>query len=296
MSAAASPATRSTTCHEVSARVALATCAAFPQLADDEPLLLDQLRARRVSAEPVVWDDPTVDWNAYELVVVRTTWDYSWRREAFLVWVQSLARVLNAAEVIRWNTDKRYLAELPHVVPTRFVAPGDAWDPPAGEFVVKPAVASGSRDAARYQTGQRAEARAHAERLLGEGRTLMVQPYLGSVEDRGETALMFLAGEYSHAIRKGQILGRARAHASGLYAEEEVIGREPNPAERRVADEILDSLPWPRSELLYARVDLIADGAGEPKLIELELSEPSLYLSFGDAAAARLAEEIVKRL
>ena len=106
----------------MSARVALATCAAFPQLADDEPLLLDQLRARGSCAEPVVWDDPTVDWNAYELVVVRTTWDYSWRREAFLAWVESLARVLNAADVIRWNTDKRYLAELPHVVPTTCLA------------------------------------------------------------------------------------------------------------------------------------------------------------------------------
>jgi glutathione synthase/RimK-type ligase-like ATP-grasp enzyme len=280
----------------VSARVALATCGAFPQLADDEPLLLDQLRARGVGAEPVVWDDPAVDWNAYELVIVRTTWDYSWRREAFLAWVESLARVLNAADVIRWNTDKRYLAELPHVVPTRFVSPGDAWDPPAGEFVVKPAVASGSRDAARYRTGQRADACAHVGRLLGEGRTLMVQPYLGAVEGRGETALIFLADQYSHAIRKGQILGRAQAHASGLYAEEEVTGREPSPAERRVADEILSSLPWPRDELLYARVDLIADGAGEPKLIELELSEPSLYLSFGHGAAARLAKEIVERL
>ncbi len=280
----------------MSAHVALATCAAFPQLADDEPLLLDQLRARGVGAEPVVWDEHGADWGAYELVVVRTTWDYSWRREAFLGWIESLPRVLNAAEVIRWNTDKRYLAEVPHAVPTEFVSPGDSWEPPAGDFVVKPTVASGSRDAARYRTVESASARPHVERLLDEGRSLMVQPYLDAVEGDGETALIFLAGRYSHAIRKGQILGRAPAHASGLFAEEEVSRREPSAEERRVADEILDSLPWPRADLLYARVDLIPDGSGAPRLIELELSEPSLYLSFGPDAASRLADEIVKRL
>ena len=230
----------------MSAHVALATCAAFPQLADDEPLLLDQLRARGVGAEPVVWDDHGADWGAYELVVVRTTWDYSWRREAFLGWIESLPRVLNAAEVIRWNTDKRYLAEVPHAVPTEFVSPGDPWEPPAGDFVVKPTVASGSRDAARYRTAESASARPHVERLLDEGRSVMVQPYLDAVEGHGETALIFLAGPLLPRDPQGpdprpRPGPRQRSVCRG--------GGQPARAQRGgspVADEILDSLPWPR--------------------------------------------------
>src|SRR5947208_12420337 len=105
-------------------RVALVTCAAFPQLGEDEPLLLDALRERGVGAEPAVWDDPTVDWAGYDLVVVRSAWDYSSRRDQFVEWARSVPRLLNPADVIEWNTDKRYLATLARAVPTQFVEPG----------------------------------------------------------------------------------------------------------------------------------------------------------------------------
>ncbi len=276
--------------------MALATCAALPQLADDEPLLLDGLRARGISAEPVVWDADDVDWSAYALVVIRCTWDYSERRDQFLGWAESLPRVLNPVDVIRWNTDKRYLAEVPNAVTTEFVAPGRKWAPPGGSYVVKPTVSSGSRDTARYGPGDGARAIEHVERLLRERRQVMVQPYLEGVEDRGETALVFIGGEYSHAIRKGPMLAGAKSHASGLYIEEEISPRSASEAERRVAGEVLDALRWRRDELLYARVDLIPGPGGDPTLIELELTEPSLYLSYGDRAAERLADQIAARL
>ena len=96
----------------VSARVALATCAELPQLGEDEPLLLDALRDRGIDAEPAVWDDPGVDWAARSsLVVVRSAWDYAPRRDEFVAWARSLPRLLNPADVIAWNTDKRYLGE-----------------------------------------------------------------------------------------------------------------------------------------------------------------------------------------
>jgi glutathione synthase/RimK-type ligase-like ATP-grasp enzyme len=279
----------------VRAEVALATCSAFPQLGEEEPLLLGELRRRGVRTEPVVWDDPDVDWGAYGLVVVRSTWDYAPRRDEFVAWAQSVPRILNPAEVIRWNTDKRYLTELPRAVGTDFIEPGGSWTPPAGEYVVKPAVSAGSIDTARYGPRDHDRARAHVRRLLGAGRSVMIQPYLHAVDEYGETALVFLGGEYSHAIRKGPMLHPERSPARGLYVEEDIRPREPSRDERAAAEEVMGALPWPRSELLYARVDLIDDG-GEPRLVELELTEPSLFLSWRDGAASQLADLVLERL
>src|SRR5205823_6568423 len=93
-------------------RIALATCSALPQLDDDERLIIPALAARGVAAEPRVWDDPSVEWDAYPLVVVRSTWDYADRRREFLEWCARVPRVLNSVAVVTWNTDKVYLREL----------------------------------------------------------------------------------------------------------------------------------------------------------------------------------------
>jgi hypothetical protein len=264
----------------------------FPELYPDEQPLLGALRARGVAAEPAVWDDDAVDWDRYELVVIRSTWDYVPRRERFLAWAESVPRLCNRAEVVRWNTDKRYLRDLPGAIDTSFVAPGEHWSPPDGEYVVKPAVSAGAVDTARYGPGDGDRARDHVARLQHDGRTVMVQPYLHAVDDHGETALMFFCGEFSHAIRKGQILRPGETPTDEAFAPEDITVREPTSAERAHADEVLAWLPWPAEELLYARVDLIPGDGGEPRVIEVELAEPSLFLSHVPAAAERLAARI----
>src|ERR1043165_3423528 len=122
-------------------RVALATCAEIPDGDEDFPGLIDELAAVGVSAEPAVWDEPGVDWSRFDLVLPRSTWDYAERRDGFLAWAASVPRVLNPLAVLEWNTDKqRYLTDLDSagvpIVPTAFVEPGGALDPPAGRFVV----------------------------------------------------------------------------------------------------------------------------------------------------------------
>jgi hypothetical protein len=277
-------------------RIAIATCSELPELAESEPMLLDALLARGVEAVPAVWDDEAIDWHAFDLVVIRCTWDYARRRDEFVAWASRVPRLLNHAEVVRWNTDKRYLATLPRAVQTELVAPGDAWDPPADEYVVKPTVSAGSRDTARYRPGEETRARAHVSGLHAAGRIAMVQPYLSAVDSDGETGLIFFAGAYSHAIRKGQMLRPGIAPTDGLYLEEDISAREPEPVERAVAEEILEGLPWAREELLYARVDLIRGADGKPRLIELELTEPSLFFDCSDGSADRLADEVLRRL
>jgi glutathione synthase/RimK-type ligase-like ATP-grasp enzyme len=257
-----------------------------------------------VAADIAVWDDPAVDWSRYDLVVVRSTWDYTDRRDEFLAWAESLPRVLNPADVLRWNTDKTYLRDLEAagvpVVPTRWDPDGIPADWP--EYVLKPSVSSGSRDTARWGPGEEDAARAHLRALRDAGRTVMLQPYLEAVDTAGETALVFLGGEYSHAGRKARVLNPG-AGIEGLAGLGETRGKvtaaTATDAEldlaHRVLDAVLDAVPGGR-DLLYARVDLIPGPGGDPLLIELELTEPALYLEHAPGADARFAKAVAARL
>jgi glutathione synthase/RimK-type ligase-like ATP-grasp enzyme len=286
--------------------VALATCAELPEGDEDERLLPPALAARGIESRFVVWDDPAVDWAAFELVVVRSTWDYMVKRDAFMAWADGLPRVFNPAAVLRWNTDKRYLDDLAAaglpVVPTAFVVPGGPRPPLYGEVVVKPAVSGGSLDTGRFAPERHREAHEHLTKLQSEGRVAMLQPYLPSVDERGETALLYLGGAFSHAIRKGPILRRdggpmgADDVVMGLFAAESISPREPAPAERAVADATLAYVRERFGPLLYARVDLVQDEEGAPRVLELELTEPSLFLGASDGAADRFAAAVAALL
>src|SRR5947208_2318143 len=190
--------------------VAVATCARVAGRVAEDLHVIDALRRRGVEAVHVAWDDPGVDWPSFALVVIRSTWDYPERRAEFLAWAGRLRRVLNPWPILQWNTDKRYLDDLARagvpVVPTRFLEPGDAFEVPTSPFVVKPTVSCDARDTARYQPDGGAEAREHVRRLQAGGRTVMVQPYLSEIEAEGEVAIMFIAGAYSHAIRRAALL------------------------------------------------------------------------------------------
>lgn len=283
--------------------VALATCSILPDLDVDERQLVPALEACGLTAAPQVWDDPSVRWDECRVVVIRSTWDYSERRDAFLTWAASVPRVLNDVAVIAWNTDKTYLRDLAAsgipTVPTTWIAPGAddrALHFPEGNFVVKPAVSSGAQNTSRYGPDDHDAARAHVKRLVVEGRDVMVQPYVRSVDAAGETGLIYFDGAFSHAIRKGALLRAAGVTTDELWAREDITPRTPDADERAIAEAVLDALPWSRETLLYARVDLVRGDDGGPWLLELELAEPSLFLGLGSGAALRLAEGIAHRL
>jgi hypothetical protein len=275
----------------------------------DAPILADALLARGIEAQAAVWDDPAVDWLAYELVVVRSTWDYPRRWEAFVAWAEWLPRVLNSAEVLRWNTDKRYLGELAAAgvptVPTVFAPPGKAAElPDWPEFVIKPTISVGSADTARWRRGSDdAAALAHLSDLHAAGRTAMVQPYLSGVDVAGESALLFLGGEFSHSVRKGPLLSPGQAPvplAIPVDADDELYDqispRQATQAELAVAAQVLAAVPGGADSLLYARVDLLPGPDGSPVLLELELTEPSLFLYTAAGSADRLADGVVRAL
>ena len=288
--------------------IGLVTAAAARSLDEDLAPLELALRAAGAAPSIVEWDDAAINWSAFDLAVLRSTWDYSMRQPEFLRWIDRispLTTLVNSREVVRWNTDKHYLAELAKagvpVVPSTFVEPGedasralDAFLATAGEeFVVKPSIGAGSRDAQRYARGERDTALAHARRLLEADRSVLLQPYLGRVDAHGETALIFFAGTFSHAIRKGPLLKRGEGPTRALFATEHITARTPSADEIAVAERTLRAMPF--GELLYARVDLIHDDDGTPRVLELELTEPSLFFAHASGSANRFAQAIIDR-
>ncbi len=285
-------------------RIGVATAAEVADLDDEGRLFLSALRERGLTAQPAVWD-ADLDWSSYDVVVVRSTWDYAERLSEFLAWADRAGAetlLLNSADVLRWNTDKRYLADLERqgipIVPTQFLAPGD--DPRHRfedvEHVVKPVVSAGSRGTLRLGSHEVERSHAHAASLLDAGRGVMVQPYLHEVDDHGETALLYVDGRFSHAMRKGPLLTPGMRLTEELFLQEEMSPRDPSAAERDLADAVLDAVPEAlRADLLYARVDLLPSAHG-PVLLELELAEPSLFLDHHPPAAGALADAVARRL
>ncbi len=271
--------------------IALVSARAAAHLDTDLPLILEHLD----EAEVAHWDDPDVDWSRYSAAVLRSTWDYHQRLDEFLGWaerVDTLTRLVNPLELIRWNTDKRYLIELGArglpVVPTRLATTSEetstlrvdgAFD---GRVVVKPAVGAGSNGAARHSDDPDG-AEEHARALLASG-PVVVQAYIDGVDERGETGVVILGGEVSHAFRKGPILSAERAWADDLYVVEDISARTADPAEVEVAERVARMFP----EAAYLRLDLLP-GDGSPLISEVEAIEPSLFLHVADGAARRAA-------
>jgi len=298
-------------------RIALVTAREALPLDEDMPPLVEALLAAGAQVETPAWDDASVDWGRFDAAVLRSTWDYTDRLGEFLQWVDrcnAATRLFNPPEVLRWNLDKHYLLELAAagvpVVPTRFVEPGEApaealsaflagslstGRPEAfDEFVAKPAIGAGSRDALRLSRADTARADAHLARLLQAGRSVMLQPYLRRVDEEGETALVHLAGRFSHAIRKAALLQPDGQLVAGLFAPEKITARTPGADEIETAARACAVVQ--HRDPLYVRVDLVRDGAGRPVVLELEMAEPSLFFGFAPGSAAVLARALLSRL
>lgn len=270
-------------------KIALVTARPRPEVNPDldMAMLHRAFASTDADATVTIWDDPSVDWASFDLAVIRSPWDYSWRSAEFLAWVDHCAkvtRIANPPEIMQWNARKEYLIELKAqsvpVVPTWYIAPGEPIKfPEDHEYVVKPAVGAGARFAARYQPADRQQALSHAERLHADLVTVMVQPYLSQIDVTGERALVFVHGEFLHAIRKRAVLSPGLRYDEPRDAHPGTEPWTPTPAELDVAVRALSVVP-DSAELLYARVDMADDEDGKPVMTELELVEPGLYLRF----------------
>ena len=274
-------------------RIALATCAAWPKLTDDDNLLVPALRQLNIEAVPLVWDEPA-NWAQYDQVVIRSCWDYHLRPDEFLGWIENLevscVSVQNIPSLIRWNADKRYLRQLRKagvsIPPTVWIE--DREEITAHEIleaqgwnsaVVKPTVSASAHNLRRVFKD---------EPVLHIKGPAIVQQFVPEIVSCGEWSLVFLGGEYSHAVIKRPTSGDFRVQWQ--FGGSAAIASPPDEMVDEAA-KVIASLP---DEPMYARIDGI-DCAGTFVLIEAELIEPVLFLGPGNAAK-RLAEEIVGRM
>ncbi len=266
----------------------LATCADVPDLDEDGRCLARALAARGADVRPAVWTDESVDWAAADLVLIRSTWDYARQRDRFLSWatqVSDQAALHNPVPLLAWTTDKTYLRDLAQagvpVVDTEFLDTVAEHRFAGVEHVVKPAVSAGSLDTTRLAADDPRSSEC-VRAIVESGRTAMVQPYLDGVDHAGETALLYLDGVFSHALRKGPILAASQGEVDGLFAQEDMSPREPSPEELAVGEAAVAAVPG--GAPLYARVDLLPSADG-PVLLELELAEPSFFLEVAPDSA-----------
>ena len=257
------------------------------------------LRAAGLDVSTPHWDDASVDWSTFDLAIIRSTWNYAPQRDNFVAWAEHVARettLLNPAHVVRDNTDKVYLERLQRlgvpIVPTQFVRPGESVDwshealSTAARVVVKPTIGAGAIGASL--NGDRTETSHAIAAHHDAGRTVLVQPYLDTVDTIGEVAIVVIDGEISHAVRKVPAL-TVGGHGDAM----EVV--DVTAAQRHVVGQVAAAVPeW--SELLYARVDVVPDLAGNWQLMELELTEPTLFLGLSPNATAAFVDAVVRRL
>jgi hypothetical protein len=296
--------------------VALVTAAVAEGQDDDLAVLHDAVSAAGAATAVVHWDDPTVDWSTFDVVVLRSPWDYVARHDEFLAWlarVDAVTQLHNPLPVVRWNTDKHYLVDLAAAgiptVQTRVLEPGDdepgvdatgdalvaAADAGGGRLVIKPTVSAGSKDTVLHTSVDAAAA--HAATLLAAGRAVLVQPYLHAVDEQGETGLVYFDGVFSHAFRKGPILRPDAAPTDALFATEDITARRPTDADLAVADAVsaFAADVAGGGPLLYTRIDLLPGPDGAPVVLEVEAAEPSFFFATAPDAVDRFAAAIMSR-
>jgi hypothetical protein len=282
------------------------TTAAFDDLYPDfdAPLLCQALVELGASPTLVSWDDPRVDWSSFARVVISSTWDSVDHPVEYLAWarrVSEVSQLLNSVGVIEWNIDKKHQRDLAEsgvpIVPTAWVEPGQRWEPPPFEFVVKPAISAGGRETVRYRAGagDAAEACAHVQRLQEAGKTVMVQEYLRSVDVDGEIDLVFIDGSFSHAVHKLPALHLGEGVVDEPWTRMAWSGVIlPNPEQLAVA---VTAMSFVRERfhrrLTYGRIDLVNDHQGDPVVLEAELIDPNLSLDMAPRAAHSLASAIL---
>lgn len=270
----------------------------------DDRLLMAALAARGVTVRSASWADPSVDWAASRLCIIRSAWDYHHHLADFLRWSEQVAAVTtlrNTVPILRWNTRKTYLRDLERlgipIIPTVWLEAGATVDLAAllaergwPRAVVKPMISTNAYATRLLSRSMLAEGQAQLDALLAS-RDVMIQPFMTTTAGYGERSMVFINGVLTHAFRK----------RSALVGHEDPFGEipvTPSLREARLARTVLERaaelIQWDGAPpgFLFARVDLLQDSAGSPRLMELELVEPRLRLADAPWALARLLQVI----
>ena len=285
-------------------RIAFLTMDSLEGFVSYDYLVRDILRQRGLRVDEVSWKNPHADWDRYDLVVIRSPWDYQQSCSQFLDVLAlidaSRANLQNPLKVVRWNVEKTYLRDLQDsgvtIVPTAWLQSPRVADLTslfeqlkADQVVVKPFIGAGATDTCWLNSNSSPELLQSIETLY-QGRLALAQPFIESVLSYGEISLTFFGGEYSHTVLKTPKSGdfRVQEEHGGII--------QPIDPDPEVIAFARRSLAAVQSDLLYARVDLVFLQNQQPAIMELELIEPSLYLSYDDKSPQRFADAIESKL
>ena len=284
-------------------RVALVTCAAYPNLFDDDLLLARALEQLGISPVPAIWNDAGIDWMSFAALVIRTPWDYFERAAEFRAWldarIASGVLMCNAGDILDWNYDKGYLLDLEAagvpLVPTISIRRGGQANVEAlarargwNEIVVKPTISGGAYRTYRFFVDDAAAYAKEIDDTLAD-RGVLVQPFLSEILSDGELSLLFFDGVFSHAVRKRPRRGDYRVQFQFGGTTERVEVEPALVAQARVCVLAAPSLP------VYARVDGVVKD-GRFLLMELEVFEPLMFLACHPEAPGRFARAVQGRV
>ena len=245
------------------------------------------------------WNDKSIAWESFDAAVIRSAWDYVPVRDDFLQFaknVETRTKLFNSFDVMRWNTDKKYLSNLENkgvpIIPTKFASnideamPAVSWAFGIAEAIaIKPTVGAGARLAGKATT--EAEAIEFVKRILEAKRTAIIQPYISSVDDEGEKAIIVINGEISHVARKVPALTKG-GHG-------DAAGQLEITSEIRDIVKFISNVVNEWDDLLFARVDVVRMGE-KLVLMELELTEPWLFMQFRPEAGVNLFKALKQRI
>lgn len=294
-------------------RIALATQRDLPGWEKDDRPFHAALELIGMEVHHPAWDDPEVDWNTFDACLIRTTWDYMAKAEAFRTWagrVDHHIPLFNPAIVVRWNLDKRYLraleeAGVPHM-PTQWIEPDAPIDVASTmksrgwhRGFLKPVVGCSAQGTLRFDDApsdlQRAQAHLESQ-MATTGHGMMLQPYLPSVETAGEVSALFFDGHFSHGVRKVPVAGDYRVQDDYGASDEPYTFSGAELALATHVRETAERLLGLTRPLLYARADFLRADDGALQITELELIEPSLFFRHDKRAPMRLAQALQRRV
>ena len=284
-------------------RLALITYSGLPHGAESERLMLPYLADANIETEIVDWRSTTCDFSKFDLIVLRSCWDYHLRAAEFIGWLQRVAQatpVLNAVDTVLWNHNKFYLREVEalgiEIAPTIFVSGSDSIEPDMWreiqswpKSVVKPAVSASAHKTWLFESVALPEKTDLKRRMHGEA--FLVQQFIPEIQTQGEISFVYIDGQFSHAVLKRPAAGDFRVQQEHGGSAELF---HPSPALLDQVNKIAAAIPQVRDSL-YCRIDAVARD-GKLVLMELELIEPELFLGLAEGAAERFAKAIAKRM
>jgi glutathione synthase/RimK-type ligase-like ATP-grasp enzyme len=281
-------------------KIALLTCEKLPDLTLEDQKLIPALAKHNIEAKAVIWCDKTINWNDFDYLIFRNTWDYFEKETEFIIWLDQIEKLgiktLNPIEIIKKNIHKFYLREMEKqgisIIPTVFIDKTNTlnlaecipqhWK----KAVIKPAFSAGSYLTEVFEVSTIQEINKQYSSIASE-KELLLQEFMPQIQTLGETSFIFFNKKFSHCVNKKP--------ADGDFRVQSQFGGKYNLVQpsQELIEKALKIVHTFQDDLLYARVDgIVIDN--DLYLMEIECIEPDLYFNLSKGSLEQFVAAIVE--